>query len=425
MPPKVSQHFQNRQPSSIRMAQFEYTKRHDGVQAINLAIGNVSLPMHPALSERMLMLQATRLANGVVKYGPTAGFDSAQQTFLHLIETSGFDSSGLYCQVTDGGSSAMEMAILGTCDPDQPLMLIEPAYTNYRQFAQRLGRKVISINRQLNEKGEFELPDLKQVEKMIAKYKPGALVIIPYDNPTGQLYKPETMLGLASLCVEYDMWIISDEAYRELYYEGQKVSLWGIDNSQLTNIEGRRISIETSSKVFNACGLRIGALLTDNAEFHQKAVAEYTANLSPNTIGQVIFSALLEQTKDDLEKWYNEQRHYYQEIMDEVYVGLKRLEPKLIVSQPQSALYAVIDVRNLVDENFSADEFVLWAAREGFAEIDKQKLTLLLAPMSGFYSQENWKFARTQFRLAYVESCDKIKKVPKLFTALLEKYLRL
>ncbi|MFA7662499.1 MAG: aminotransferase class I/II-fold pyridoxal phosphate-dependent enzyme [Patescibacteria group bacterium] len=427
MPPKISQHFKSRQPSSIRMAQFEYAKRHDGVKAINLAIGNISLPMHPAMKEKMLMLQATQLENGVVKYSPTAGFENAQKTFLHLITSSGFDSVGLYCQVTDGGSQAMEMAILGVCGPagsdESPLMLIEPAYTNYRQFAQRLGRKVVSVNRELNDKGEFELPDLKKIEKLIQKYKPGALVIIPFDNPTGQLYTSEMMLNLAKLCVEYDMWIISDEAYRNFYYQGKNVSIWGIDNEQLADIEGRRISIETSSKAFNACGLRVGALVTDNAEFYHKSVAEYTANLSPNTIGQIIFSTLLDQNKDDLEKWYQQQRTYYQEMMDEVYVGLKRLEPKLIVSQPQAALYSVIDVRKMVSKNFSADAFVLWAAYEGWAEIENKKLTLLLAPMSGFYSVENAESGRTQFRLAYVESLDKMKLVPQLFVKLLEKYL--
>ena len=423
MTPRLSPHFETRQPSSIRLAQIEYAKRNDGVRAINLAIGNISLPMHPAMKEKMLMLQATSLSDGVVKYSSTAGFENTRKTFLHLIESSGYDSSGLYCQVVDGGSSAMELAILGTCDKDRPLMLIEPAYTNYKQFAQRLGCKVVSVSRKLSDKGEFEFPDLKQIEKIIHKHKPGALVIIPHDNPTGQLYSAETMLELTRLCVEYDMWIISDEAYRNFYYTGKNASIWSIDNSQVADVEGRRISIETSSKIFNACGLRIGALVTDSPEFHQQSIAEYTANLSANTIGQTILSSLLNESISELENWYDGQREYYRKMIDVTYVDLKRLEPRLIVSQPQSAIYSVVDVRNLVDKNFSASEFVLWAARDGYVEIDKEKLTLLLAPMAGFYSQENSENGRTQFRIAYVSTPDKMKTVPQLFVELLKKYL--
>jgi len=425
--PQLSAHFKTRQPSSIRMAQMEFAKRHDGAEAINLAIGNVSLAMHPAMSKRMFGLAETSLADGAVKYSPTVGFEPARKTFLHLLEVSGFDASKLFCQVTDGGSTAMELVILGTCGPagsaESPLMLIEPAYTNYRQFAQRLGRQVISINRKLNAAGNFELPDLNQIEKIIQEKKPGALVIIPYDNPTGQLYTPEMLLELARLCVKYDMWLVSDEAYRELYYTGEKVSVWGLNDTQLPGIEGRRISIETSSKTFNACGLRIGALITDNAEFHQKSVAEYTANLSPNTIGQIIFSALLDESKEEIEKWYAQLRAYYQKIMRETFDGLKNLESRLIVSQPQAALYSIIDVRNLVDESFSADKFVLWAAQEGSVELDGKNMTLLLAPMSGFYSVENAEDGRTQFRMAFVESPERMKIVPRLFVKLLEKYL--
>lgn len=423
MKPKLSPHFKSRQPSSIRLAQLEYAKRHDGVKAINLAIGNVSLPMHPAMKSKMLMLQTSRLKDGIVKYSPTAGFKKTKETFLYLIESSGFNSSGLYCQVTDGGSAAMELAILGTCSSDRPLMIIEPAYANYRQFAQRVGVPVISISRKLNNKGEFEMPEMKKIEKMIEKNNPGAIVVVPYDNPTGQLYSKKVMLDLASLCVENDLWMISDEAYRELYYEGDKVSIWGIDNRQIAGFEGRRISIETSSKVFNACGLRVGALVTDSAEFHQQAVAEYTANLSANTIGQVVFLSLLDQSAEELNLWYKKQQEYYRELADIIYVGFKRIEPSLIVSNPQAAIYSVIDVKNIVDKTFSADDFVLWAARQGKFEIDGQELTLLLAPMSGFYSQDNLEQARTQMRLAYVEDSATMKVVPELFMGLLKKYL--
>jgi aspartate aminotransferase len=157
-------------------------------------------------------------------------------------------------------------------------------------LANRVGRKTVAVRRKLLPDGKFTLPDVAEIEKIIEEKKPGALVVIPYDNPTGHFYDRESMIALAQLCVKYDLWMISDEAYRELFYvDAQPSSIWGITDKEVPGIEGRRISIETASKVRNACGLRVGALVTDNKEFHEKSIAEYTANLCTNVIGQWIF----------------------------------------------------------------------------------------------------------------------------------------
>lgn len=138
------------------------------------------------------------------------------------------------------------------------------------------------------------------------------MVVIPYDNPTGHFYDQESMITLAQLCVKYDLRMISDEAYRELFYVNKPAtSIRGITDKEVPGIVGRRISIETASKVRNACGLRVGALVTDNKEFHEKSVAEYTANLCTNVIGQYIFGALAHESKEELQARYSKQRTYY------------------------------------------------------------------------------------------------------------------
>ena len=130
---------------------------------------------------------------------------------------------------------------------------------------------------------------MKEVESKIKKYKPNALLVIPYDNPTGQFLTQQTLIELAKICIKYGIWLVSDEAYRPLFYnEGEQSSIWNINENSVPGINGCRISIESSSKVWNACGLRIGAIVTDNDEFHEKAVSEYTANLCANSIGQKI-----------------------------------------------------------------------------------------------------------------------------------------
>lgn len=431
--PVLSAHFESRKPSDVRLAQMKYDERKVKPQAvINVGIGNVSLPTNPAMQKRMFNLDAPEspFNKGVIRYTGTAGTPEAQAAFRKILEAEGFDTSKLHIQVTDGGSSGMELLILGVCGPagsgEKPLMMIDPAYTNYISFAERTGRSTVTVKRHMGEDGKFNLPQLSEIEEMIVKYNPGALLVIPYDNPTGQLYNYEMMEGLASLCVKHNMWMISDEAYRELYYiEGQKlVSIWGVTDAEVPGIEGRRISIETTSKVWNACGLRIGAVVTDSPEFNNRSIAEYTANLCANAIGQYIFGAIAHESNESILAWCKQQRDYYKDIIVNVYNGLKALEPKLIVSSPDASIYSVIDVRNVVKPGFDSIDFVLYCAGEGSVDLDGVETTLLVAPMKGFYDEKDpaKNPGTTQFRISFVESPENMAKVPELFVKLLRKF---
>ncbi|SHJ47347.1 aspartate aminotransferase [Dethiosulfatibacter aminovorans DSM 17477] len=431
--PVLSAHFESRKPSAVRLAQMKYQERKVKPEAvINVGIGNVSLPTNPAMKKRMFELDAegSPFAEGVIRYTGTAGTEECQEAFKNILKCEGFDTSKLFVQVTDGGSAAMEILVTGVCGPagtdEKPLMMIDPAYTNYISFAQRLGRKTATVKRILNEDGNFTLPELDKIEEAIKKNNPGCLLVIPYDNPTGQLYDYETMKDLARLCVKYNMWMASDEAYRELHYaeDTKIVSIWGLSDKDVPGIEGRRISIETASKVWNACGLRIGGLVTDSPEFNNRAVAEYTANLCANAIGQYIFGALANETEEQIAAWAKEMRDYYRGLIMTVYNGLKEEEPGLIVSSPDASIYSVIDVRNVVKPGFKAIDFVLYCAQEGSAVIDGVETTLLVAPMNGFYDIENIEEnpGRTQFRISFVESPENIAKIPKLFVELLRQF---
>ncbi len=430
-PPKLSKHFQNRLPSDIRCAQIEFQKREDKIDAVNVAIGNVSLPMHPLMQERAKNLTSDNspFQDGVVRYTPTAGLEETNKAFLNVIAASGFNTSNLLSMITDGGSAAMELVVLGCCGPagskNKPLMVIEPVYTNYISMVKRTGRSTIKITRTLQENGKFTLPDFESIEKMMELHKPGALVVIPYDNPAGHYYDPETMKKLAQLCVKHNLWMVSDEAYRELYYtEGSVSSIWGITNDNVPGIEGRRISIETTSKVWNACGLRIGALVTDNAEFHEKAVFEATANLCPPAIAQYVFGGLAHESHDNLKKWFTKQRTYYKEIGKSLYVGFHEMLPGVIISSPDASIYSVVDVRNIAKPGFDATDFVMYCTQKGKITLDNKEFTLLVAPMKGFYKPEEGKEnpGKTQMRVAYVETPERMKLVPELFARLFLEY---
>lgn len=419
------------------MAQIAFLKRRKTdkkIQAVNVSIGNVSLPMHPAMQQSLKALGNPQqpFADGVVGYTETVGTPKANATALHLLAASGINTKGLQSLITNGGSQAMELAVLGTtgkmADKQRPLLLIDAAYANYLQFATRLGVKTVSITRLLQDNGEFSLPTPQEIEQVIAKERPSAVVVIPYDNPTGQFYTQSQLVELAKLCVKHDLWLISDEAYRELFYvEGELSSVWKISEQQVPGITGRRIGIESTSKVWNACGLRIGSLVTDNPEFHQQAVAENTANLSASAIGQEIFSALGEVSVKDLQTWFAQQRTHYKKLMTQLWQQFQQDFPEAIMSKPNAAIYSVIDLKRVVPPDFQAGEFVLWCASQGKTTLNGKPTTLLASPMAGFYStpQGQPNPGRTQLRISYVETPAKMKQVPKLLKTLLTEYLKI
>ncbi len=430
MKPILSEHFQHREPSDIRLAQIEFMKRDEPVEAVNVAIGNVSLPMHPAMVRRMASLASadSPFREGVVKYTPTVGLEETRQAFLNIIASSGFSTRGLHVQVTDGGSQAMELILLGVCGPagsgKRPLLVIDPTYTNYGAMAERTGRATVSMTRTLGPDGRFSLPQAEEIERLIRRHKPGGLLVIPYDNPTGQLYSREQLAELAALCVRHNLWLASDEAYRELgYADGRAASVWSLSEQEVPGIEGRRIGLESSSKVWNACGLRIGALVTDNEEFHRRSVAEYTANLCANAIGQHIFGALARESPADLAAWYERQREYYRGLLARITGELSRQVPGLIVSTPDASIYSVLDVREVAKPGFDAQEFVMYCARRGAVELEGRRYTLLVAPMAGFYREaQGPNPGRTQMRIAYVEPPEAMQRVPILFRELLARF---
>ncbi|RKZ18927.1 pyridoxal phosphate-dependent aminotransferase [bacterium] len=429
--PALSAHFASRKPSVIRLAQIEHAKRTDGVAALNVAIGNVSLPMHPAMAARLATMGTPggAFADGVVSYTATSGTAECNAAVLNVIAASGGDVTSLQSTITSGGSQAMELVVVGCCGPagsdERPLLLVDAAYTNYTAFAERMGRRTASITRTLGDDGRFSLPDLDTITEVVEREKPGALVVIPYDNPTGQLYTREQLADLARICVAHDMWIISDEAYRELHYDGTPpVSIWSLTEDEVPGLTGRRIGIETASKVWNACGIRIGALVTDNPDFHARGVAEQTASLCSSAIGQHLFAALADESHADLQEWFAGQRGYYQAMLEDLTTRVRDLLPGVIVSSPDASIYSVVDLRALVDEKFDALDFVLYCAQQGSVEMDGEQRTLLTAPMAGFYSMPAGEPnpGRTQLRIAYVASPPEMARVPELLAGLFAAY---
>ena len=425
--PRLSKHFQNRTPSVIRSSQIEYSKRSDkkSVHVINLAIGNISLPMHPSMISRLKNLGHESFENGIVKYTSTDGNKETKDAFLNILAAEGIDTKGIYVNITDGGSAAMELMMLGVCNPgsNDTIMLLDPAYTNYYDFAKRFDVKIVSTTRSFNEDGSFAQIDIAKIEKILKVKKPKGLVVIPFDNPTGQFISQNDLEKIGSLCVKYGVWLISDEAYRSIYYtnDEKSSSIWNLTESCLSGISGIRIGIESSSKIWNACGLRIGALLTDNPGFHEKAVSEYTANLCANALGQNIFGSLANESHNSILSWFDKQKKYYQKIIFKMKNEFEKLIPGIIISNPEAAIYFIIDLKNIVDKDFDSVDFTMYCATKGKVKIDNEYYTLFLAPMKGFYI--NPQYGTTQLRVAMVEDYRIMIKAPFILSKLLNKYL--
>ena len=424
---KVSEHFKNRTPSSVRKAQINFSERHDkdSVVVINLAIGNISRPMYPAMRKALFDLGTKRKSDGIVKYTPTVGTDKARNAFLKILSAEGYDKTGIFSMITDGGSSAMELMLLGVCGPasSNPILLLDPTYTNYIDFASRLSIPIVSVNRQIDDNGSFTSLNMNAIESVIVKENPKGLLFIPYDNPTGQFLSKKVICDLAEIAVRNDIWLISDEAYRSLSYVGnESSSIWALNESDVKGISGRRISIESASKVWNACGLRIGGLLTDNYEFHQKAISEYTANLCANSLGQEVFGVMADESPQKILKWQLDQKNYYMNIALKLKKEFKKHIPGIIVTVPEAAIYFILDFKNITDKYFNTSKFVEFCASDGKVKLKGKYYTVLLAPMDGFYTKQN--FGKTQVRLAMVESEKRMMITPIILKNLLLEYLK-
>jgi len=431
MSPSISDHYGKREPSSIRKAQILFQSRQDcsNIVVINLAIGNISLPMHPAMLKRLKSLGEpdSPFAKGVVQYTSSEGTAECKTAILNSIyaELSLNIPRNINCVITDGGSQAMELMLLGVSGTSggEPIIVIDPLYTNYVEFAKRLSIPMISLERKSNADGSFGDLDIIEIRKKISNDNPNGILIIPADNPTGLQMSQTTINEIAKICVEEDIWLVSDEAYRNIYFSGSRPSsIWQISNTDVPGILGRRISIESVSKVWNACGLRIGALVTDNKMMYQKVRSEYTANLCANVVGQYVFGAVAQMSSDEIIDWYSSQRAYYSKAIISLIKELKEELPGIILSSPGAAIYIVLDFKNITPSDFNVSKFIEYCSLKGKIRLKKKYYTLLLSPMKGFYNQKLK--GEKQARIALVEQESKMRMVPKILSRLLENYLK-
>ncbi len=268
---------------------------------------------------------------------------------------------------------------MSTVDYDEEIIIPEPFYANYNGFSTAAGIRVIPVKSTIE--NNFALPDIEEFEKLVTPKTRGIIICNP-NNPTGYLYSREEMNKLGELVRKHDLFLISDEVYREFCYDG----LEHFSAMKLKGLEQNTIMIDSISKRYSACGARTGALVTRNKEVINTALKFAQARLSPPTFGQIVGEAAIDTPSEYFKEVYNEylrRRNYLVETLNKM-KGVKCPTPK-------GAFYAIAHLP--VDD---ADKFSKWLLND----FEYNNQTVMLAPASGFYSSPG--SGKQEVRIAYV-----------------------
>ena len=345
-----------------------------GVKVYHLNIGQ------PDLKTPQIGLDALKhIDRTVLEYSPSDGFKSLRMKMLNYYSRFNIDVSVDDIIVTAGGSEAVQFAFMSCLDPGDEIIVPEPAYANYMAFAISAGAKIRTIATTIEE--GFSLPKVEKFEELINE-RTRAIMICNPNNPTGYLYTRREMNQIRDLVKKYDLYLFSDEVYREYIYTGSPY----ISACHLEGIEQNVILIDSVSKRYSECGIRVGALITKNKEVRAAVMKFCQARLSPPLIGQIVAEASL----DAPEEYYRDVYDEYVERRKCLIDGLNRI-PGVYSPIPMGAFYTVAKLP--VDD---AEEFCRWCL-ESF---NYEGETVMMAPASGFYTTPG--AGVNQVRIAYV-----------------------
>ncbi len=365
-----------------------------GIKVYRLNIGQPDLPTPPQAFEAL-----KNIDREVLEYSPSDGLPSLRAKLKEYYHRFNIDVDVDDIIVTSGGSEAVLFAFMACLDPGDEIIVPEPAYANYMAFAISAGAKIVSIPSSID-KG-FALPPIEEFEKLITPRTKGILICNP-NNPTGYLYTIKEMMQIRDLVKKYDLFLFSDEVYREFCYTGAPY----VSAFHLPGIEENVVLIDSVSKRYNECGIRIGALITKNKELRANVMKFCQARLSPPLIGQIIAEASVDASRDYMLDVYNEYVARRNFLVD----GINKI-PGCYSPIPMGAFYTVASLP--VDD---ADKFCEWCLKE----FSYDGATVFMAPASGFYTTPG--AGRNEVRLAYVLNREELGKALIVLEKALEAY---
>lgn len=396
--PEVSQRGRIMPASPIRRLNPLATKAAErGIKVYRLNIGQPDVPTPPEGLEAL-----KKIDRKVLEYSPSDGLLSLRKKLQQYYKRFNIDVDVDDIIVTTGGSEAVLFAFMACLDPGDEIIVPEPAYANYMAFAISAGAKIVTIPSTIDE--GFELPPVEKFEELITPRTKGILICNP-NNPTGYLYTMKEMLQIRDLVLKYDLFLFSDEVYREFCYTGAPY----ISAFHLPGIEDKVVLIDSVSKRYNECGIRIGALITKHKELKQNVMKFCQARLSPPLIGQLVAEASIDATPEYMLATYNEYVERRKFLIDQ----LNKI-PGCYSPIPMGAFYTVVSLP--VDD---AERFCAWC----LSDFDYEGRTVFMAPASGFYTTPG--MGRNQVRMAYVLCKEDLAAALVVLEKALEAYNRL
>lgn len=345
-----------------------------GIKVYHLNIGQPDLPTPQAAIDAI-----RNIDRRVLEYSPSAGFRSYREKLTRYYEKFNIHLTADDIIITSGGSEAVLFAFMSCLNPGDEIIVPEPAYANYMAFAISAGAVIRTVTTTIEE--GFSLPKVEKFEELINERTKAILICNP-NNPTGYLYTRREMNQIRDLVKKYDLFLFSDEVYREFIYTGSPY----ISACHLEGIENNVVLIDSVSKRYSECGIRVGALITKNEEVRKAVMKFCQARLSPPLIGQIAAEASLDVDDNYLRDNYDEYVERRKCLID----GLNRI-PGVYSPIPMGAFYTV--ARLPVDD---ADKFCAWCLSEFAYEGE----TVFMAPASGFYTTPG--LGRDEVRIAYV-----------------------
>jgi aspartate aminotransferase len=393
--PRVSNKGISMPESPIRkLVPFAEKAKKEGKKVYHLNIGQ------PDIRTPEVALETIRnFSDKVVEYSHSAGFESYRIGLAKYYQNLGIDIAHEDLMVTTGGSEALLFALNSCLDAGDEIIIPEPFYANYNGFSISSGVTVKPITTSIND--GFILPEIEEFEKLITPNTKAILICNP-GNPTGYLYSKEELERLRDVVVKHDLFLISDEVYREFVYDGN-------DHHSVLSIEGldqNAIVIDSTSKRYSMCGIRVGCIVSKNKTVISTALKFAQARLSPPTFGQIAGEAALKTESSYFEKVSAE----YVSRRDVLIEGLNKIEG-VICPKPKGAFYAIAQLP--VDD---ADKFAQWLLED----FDLDGETIMVAPASGFYSTPN--IGINQVRIAYVLNKESLQTSIKILEAALKVY---
>lgn len=365
-----------------------------GIKVYHLNIGQPDLPTPPEALEAL-----KHIDRKVLEYSPSDGIRSLREKLATYYHRFNIDVTPDDIIVTVGGSEAVLFAFMACLDPGDEIIVPEPAYANYMAFAISAGAVIKTVTSSIDE--GFALPPVEKFEELITPRTKGILICNP-NNPTGYLYTQSEMNQLRDIVKKYDLYLFSDEVYREFCYTGAPY----ISAFHLKGIEEQVVLIDSVSKRYSECGIRIGAIITKHAELKKNVMKFCQARLSPPLLGQIVAEASIDASPEYMLNTYNEYVERRKFLID----GINRI-PGCYSPIPMGAFYTVAKLP--VDD---ADRFCEWCLRE----FQYEGQTIFMAPASGFYTSPE--HGRNEVRLAYVIEKPELAKALVVLQKALEAY---